>query len=139
MKLNELLEIVSDRNVVGIYYRDRRDNLIEVGCYDGKNSIDEKYNYCDVISLAVDFDEGKICIDVIIDYLVNRLERVRFKIPTDYVELEETFDFLFEESESEDEITERINDAYFRWVQKKLDALQNEAFSETIMSEEYGV
>lgn len=132
MKLIELLNVMSDRNCVDIYCRNRHDRLVKVGCYDGKNSIDEKYNDCDVVSLAVDFDEGKVCIDVIIDYLVKRREVVRFKIPTDCVELEEEFEFLFEDNEDEDEITEHINDTYFRWVDKKLDELMNGAFSETV-------
>lgn len=72
MKLIELLEVISDRNEVGVYYRDKWDCLVKVGCYDGKNSIDEKFNGCTVLNVITDLDdEGKVCTDVIIDGFEN--------------------------------------------------------------------
>lgn len=67
MKLIELLTVMSDRNDVDIYYRDKHDNLIELAKYDGRNSIDEKFNNCEVEYIGTDFDEGKICTDVIVN------------------------------------------------------------------------
>lgn len=72
MKLIELLNVISDRNEVGVYYRDKWDCLVNVGYYNGKDSIDEKFNKCEVLNVMPTLnDEGKVCTDVIIDGFEN--------------------------------------------------------------------
>lgn len=56
MILMELLEITNENTEVVLY----NEHADEISSYDGKNSIEEEYNYCEVTDMYV--WEGKLCI-----------------------------------------------------------------------------
>ena len=59
MTLEELLWKVNDNTIVAIFSSETGE---ELAVYDGKDSIPERYNDCEVSDIFV--DEGKLCIEI---------------------------------------------------------------------------
>ena len=57
--LEEILWLVNDNTIVEIYSAETND---VIATYDGKESIPEEYNFCEVTDISV--DDNKLCIEI---------------------------------------------------------------------------
>lgn len=141
MKLNEILEIMelNGNQVVNVCYRNDSDELVSYAEYDGRNSIDEKYNEAEVIGIGLGVDKYlRPRIDVIIEKVkTNKRYTVRFEIPTSWVDFYYTELFEFEDDEDEDDIEDAIKERFEEWVDDTLSDLREYAEKEVEEVEEY--
>lgn len=141
MKLNEILEIMelNGNQVVNVCYRNDSDELVSYAEYDGRNSIDEKYNEAEVIGIGLGVDKYlRPRIDVIIEKVkTNKRYTVRFEIPTSWVDFDYTEVFEFEDDEDEDDIEDAIKERFEEWIDDTLSDLREYAEKEVEEIEEY--
>lgn len=141
MKLYEILEIMelNGNQVVNVCYRNDNDELVSYAEYDGRNSIDEKYNEAEVIGIGLGVDKYlRPRIDVIIEKVkTNKRYTVRFEIPTSWVDFDYTEVFEFEDDEDEDDIEEAIKEKFEEWIDDTLSDLREYAEKEVEEIEEY--
>lgn len=134
MKISELFEVFNDNQCVDLYYKDKHDELVKCASQNNLECVDDKYADAKVINISV---TKYNTFDVLIEKpIVNKRYRVRFEIP-DWLDLEEEMEFEFEDDESEDDITERIEDEFSDWLDDKLRGLRDEATHEVVDIEEY--
>ena len=124
MKLNELFEIVNDTQYFDVYYKDNNDDLVKCASYNDKDSIDERYNEAEVINISV---TKYNTFDILIGRVITeRKFNVRFEIPSwaiDYFEEE----FVFDDGEDDDDIKERIDEAFEKWLDEIKDSIMSYA------------
>lgn len=141
MKLNEMLEIMelNGNQVVNVCYKDDNDTLVTYTEYDGRDSIDEKYNEAEVIGIGLSVDKYlRPRIDVIIERVkVNKRYTVNFRIPEYEICMDYDEYFEFEDGEDEDDIKERIDDAFAEWIEGIIDDIRAYAEKEIQDIEEY--
>lgn len=63
MYLEELLEIINENSIIKLW--DAKQSII--GIYDGKESINEDFNYCEITDIFSDKYQGKEAIGIEID------------------------------------------------------------------------
>lgn len=124
MKLNELFEIVNDTQYFDVYYKDNNDDLVKCASYNDKDSIDERYNEAEVMNISV---TKYNTFDILIERVITeRKFNVRFEIPNwaiDYFEEE----FVFDDGEDDDDIKERIDEAFEEWLDEIKDSIMSYA------------
>jgi len=96
MILFDILEVFDENRKINVWDYAERDNLLTF--YDGRNSIDMIYNYCEVTKLSTHFDDydnetvldiyikqdsKNICNGVIADYIRNEFEYSEEEIKED--------------------------------------------------------
>lgn len=134
MKLNELLEVMNDNQLVDVYYKDGSGNQVKCASRNMLEVIDEKYEESEVICVTV---TKYNTFDVLIEKpKFNKRYTVKFYIP-DWIDLDEEMQFEFEDGEDEDDIEERIADEFSDWLNDKLRDLRDDAEKEVIEIEEY--
>lgn len=134
MKLNELLEVMNDTQLVDVYYKDKMGALVKCASKNLVECIDEKFDEADVLNISV---TKYNTFDVLIEKpKMNKRYKVRFSIP-DWVDLEEEMDIEFEDDEDDDDIEERIADEFRDWLDDKLRDLRDDAEKEVLDIEEY--
>lgn len=134
MKLNELFEVMNDTQFFDVYYKDSNGNLVKCASYNERDSIDERYNEAEVITISV---TKYNTFDILIEKVaMNKRYTVKFFIP-DWLDLDEEVEIEFEDNEDDDDIEERIADEFRDWLDDKLRDLRDEADKEVIEIEEY--
>lgn len=134
MKLNELLEVMNDNQLVDVYYKDGSGNQVKCASRNMLEHIDERYEDADIICVTV---TKYNTFDVLIEKpKVNKRYTVKFEIPN-WIDLDEEIEIEFEDDEDEREIEDRIEEEFRDWLQDKLRDLGDEATSEVIEIEEY--
>lgn len=128
MKLNELFEIVNDTQYFDVYYKDNNDNLVKCASYNDRDSIDEKYNEAEVLNISI---TKYNTFDILIERVITeRKFDVHFKIPSWVID---DFDeeFVFDDGEDDDDIEERIEEAFREWLDEIVDNIRMYADKET--------
>lgn len=134
MKLNELMGIMNDSQLIDVYYRDKGDSLVKCASRNLVEGIDEKFEEAEVICLTV---TKYNTFDVIIEKpKMNKKYTVRFYLP-DWIDLEEEVEICFEDDEDERDIEDRIVDEFSDWLNDKLHDLRDDAEKEVLEIEEY--
>ena len=124
MKLNELFEIVNDTQYFDVYYKDNNDDLVKCASYNDKDSIDERYNEAEVINISV---TKYNTFDILIERVITeRKFNVRFEIPNWAIEDFED-EFVFDDGEDDDDIRERIDEAFEEWLDEIKDSIMSYA------------
>lgn len=128
MKLNELFEVVKDGQYFDVYYEDRNGTLVKCADYNGKDSIDEKYNEAEVLEIAVTkYNTLDITIERVIEV---RTYSAHFEVPHWDIELEHDEEFVFEDGESDEEIAEYIQERFEEWRDELVSNIECYAESE---------
>lgn len=124
MKLNELFEIVNDTQYFDVYYKDSNDDLVKCASYNERDSIDERYNEAEVINISV---TKYNTFDILIERVITeRKFNVRFEIPNWAIEDFED-EFVFDDGEDDDDIRERIDEAFEEWLDEIKDSIMSYA------------
>ena len=134
MKLNELMDIMNDSQLIDVYYRDKGDSLVKCASRNLVEGIDEKFEEAEVICLTV---TKYNTFDVIIEKpIFNKRYTVNFSIPT-WIDLDEEIVIEFEDDETEREIEDRIAEELEEWLDRKLDEIRSDVEKEVTDIEEY--
>lgn len=134
MKLNELLEVMNDTQLVDVYYKDKAGSLVKCASRNLVECIDEKFDEAEVVSISV---TKYNTFDVLIEKpKMNKRYTVRFYLPN-WVDLEEEVEIEFEDDEDDCDIEDRINDEFRDWLDDKLRDLGDDAEKEVLDIEEY--
>lgn len=64
MVLEELLEVINDSTVAQLFSAETNEPITD-GLYDGKDSIDESYNYCTVTDVFT--EHNVLCVEILIE------------------------------------------------------------------------
>lgn len=134
MKLNELMGIMNDSQLIDVYYRDKGDSIVKCASRNLVEGIDEKFEDAEVICLTV---TKYNTFDVIIEKpIFNKRYTVNFSIPT-WIDLDEEIIIEFEDDETEREIEDRIAEELEEWLDRKLDEIRSDVEKEVTDIEEY--
>lgn len=133
MTLKEFKDIVAkDTDDITVVYKDGNMKHIQCGFYDKRNHIETGtiYDNCEIKSVrATTVDSFYVIIDHpgFIEYEVG------FDIDEEWLPKRFATRFVFDKTTRSEDITEEINEEFFKWVDRACENIRNHAYSSSVL------